>query len=367
MVTVNTNLPIYIECNDPAEFSSNTKMIEKTIAKYGVCVINAWDAEVSTLKLVASIFGDIQGHARANEEGIVGEGNAIDSSWKDNKDEYQGVTAEEFLPHTDGSFLDGYTINDNRLVHVGPPKFILLQCVNQADEGGQNYIIDAERILGDLIENDPEVVQTLLKPGCITFFRDDLYAIDQPVYRKRLDGSYQLRFRYDFATYSPVWAVDAVKHLHKNYHMNNKYRINITLKSRQILVVDNLRLLHAREAFKSNSAQSNVRKLRRIWIYDENKPMLQNVTDNITQHRALIPFIKYKIVQKNELSNSLGSFNPGIRMSYSHVKQLESMLQQKLHQSRYFLNTNKYNFFASNSSSNNSNPFTTNITNVLKK
>lgn len=279
-------------------------LIKSHIEKNGYCIIKPWDNTAGTLKYIAEQIGEIQFHIRSDETGIVGDQESIDSGWKNYQDEYQGVTAKEFLPHTDGSFIDGYYLDKSSLISVTPPRIMLLQCVKQAEEGGVNYVLDSKRILMDILKNDTGLARVLLKPGCISFIRDNLQSLHYPVYERQKDKSFHLRFRYDFATYSPEWSLNAIHILHHEYHMNKKYQINVELKPSEILIVDNFRMLHARTAFKSSSITSS-RKMRRIWINDDKKDYLFNVCKKSIAHRAISHYKHYTCLTKlnNEIKD----------------------------------------------------------------
>lgn len=322
----NTNKNTYsVKTKNIQHLKSLAPDITKKIEKFGFCVINAWDNSYEALKLIAEQFGYLQSHMRANEDGIVGEVQKQKTEWQQHSSEYSGVGQEEFYPHSDGSFLNGMSYKNGEMQVIQPPKMLLLQCVKHAANGGVNYLIDGKKILEDLLEHDIEMLVKLFTPGCVTFCRDDLLALNTSVY-ELIEDKINLRFRYDFATYAPVWSVSTVKKLHYQYHMNPHNRILVDLQPNEILVIDNLRMLHARTAFENN-ASAGARKLRRAWIFNTESPKLVNVEGSAREHRAIQPFQNYHICSKPDFTNNaLIKCKTGIYLPDNQLKKIYGIL-----------------------------------------
>src|ERR1044072_2332223 len=130
-----TSIPlIYISSLD--HFYGSLSLIKCTIEKNGFTILQVWDSEVSTIKFISQTLGTIQSHIRSDSEGITGQFDSKYSSWKDFKNEYQGVSKGMFSPHTDGTFLDGMFPIQNAMIKIGPPKMILLQLIEYDAVGG---------------------------------------------------------------------------------------------------------------------------------------------------------------------------------------------------------------------------------------
>ncbi|CAG8856436.1 2728_t:CDS:1, partial [Gigaspora margarita] len=112
-------------------------------------------------------------------------------------------------------------------------------------------------------------------------------------------------------TFAPYWSYEAVKFLHNNYHMNPKYQVKIHLKKKEhILIVDNHRMLHGRGEFAGN------RKLRRVWLNDDDPIILKNVHDTYRNNRATMQYAPYIPLNMNNASK-YKKINTGIRLDKS--------------------------------------------------
>jgi len=211
------------------------------VAAQGYAVLDAWDTESSTLKEVSERFGSVQTHIRADANGLVGISTetVVNREWEKYRSEYSGLTSEEFLPHTDGSYLHGLVHRGEHYIQLLPPKMLVLQCWQSAVAGGASILIDVQRVYDDLAKENPEHLSILSAKGCVTYCRDDQIAIDRAVFEELDDGTVMLRFRYDAAAYVADWAIEAFHSLQQNYFANAKYQSRLTLKKGQIIAIDN--------------------------------------------------------------------------------------------------------------------------------
>ncbi|CAI2174161.1 11913_t:CDS:2 [Funneliformis geosporum] len=99
--------------------------------------------------------------SRSDGEGITGHFDSKNSSWKDFKDEYQGVSKGMFSPHNDGTILDGIMIDT---------------------AGGEIMLVDGKKALESLLMERPKLIEILMKPGCIYFCRDNQISLNCYVY-----------------------------------------------------------------------------------------------------------------------------------------------------------------------------------------
>lgn len=214
-------------------------------------------------------------------------------------------------PHTDGTFLEGMFPAQTTMVKISPPKMLLLQPIEYDADGGEIILVDGKKVLESILAKRPKLAEILMKPGCVAFCRDDHMSMNYSVYEHMQDDSIHMHFRYDQTTFAPYWSYEAVKFLHNNYHMNPKYQVKIHLKEKEhILIVDNHRMLHGRGEFAGN------RKLRRVWLNDDDPIILKNVHDTYRNNRATIPYAPYIPLNMNNASK-YKKINTGIRLDKS--------------------------------------------------
>jgi hypothetical protein len=84
------------------------------------------------------------------------------------------------------------------------------------------------------------------------------------------------------------------------------------LRKGQILAIDNIRMLHGREAFMPGEA-GNTRSMRRIWLAHEGLPSLRNAVDQHKERRALQRFQAYDIMDASGADAGSPSLQLGIK------------------------------------------------------
>ncbi len=302
------------DCTSRERFDERYEDIADHIAAHGYAVLEAWDTESSTLREVSERFGSVQTHIRADANGLVGISTEtmVNREWEQYRSEYSGITTDEFLPHTDGSYLHGLVRRNGHYIQLLPPKMLVLQCWQSAVTGGASILIDVQRIYDDLASENPEHLRILSTKGCVTYCRDDQIAIDRAVFEELNDGTIMLRFRYDAAAYLADWAVEAFHSLQQNYFANPKYQSRLTLTKGQIIAIDNYRMLHGRDSF-SNGNAGQERKLRRIWLAYDRLPVLHNAANEHRERRALKRFDAYDILPPAALHATAPPHSIGIR------------------------------------------------------
>jgi hypothetical protein len=305
---------VVYDCSTRERFIERYEDIADHVAAHGYAVLEAWDTESSTLKEVSEGFGSVQSHIRADANGLVGISTEtiVNREWEQYRSEYTGITSEEFLPHTDGSYLHGLVRRNGHYIQLLPPKMLVLQCWQSAVVGGASILIDVQRVYNDLASENPEHLIILSTKGCVTYCRDDQIAVDRAVFEELDDGTIMLRFRYDAAAYLADWAVEAFHSLQENYFANPKYQSRLNLAKGQIIVIDNYRMLHGRDSF-SNGSAGQERKLRRIWLAYDRLPVLYNAANEHRERRALKRFAAYDILPHSELYATAPPHSVGIR------------------------------------------------------
>jgi len=164
--------------------STDLQGISTFLHEHGYCVIAPEDDSVETFRAVAGRFGLIQFHTKSDETGVVGGGDPINKDWQAFRDDYHGELSSDFHPHTDGSFLNGMAYVDGVAKKITPPKYVILQCVSRPQFGGDNFLVDGQRIYNDLLLNRPDILKILMTSGSVTYCRDDLLSIDCSVFEK---------------------------------------------------------------------------------------------------------------------------------------------------------------------------------------
>jgi alpha-ketoglutarate-dependent taurine dioxygenase len=287
----------------------DTQGISNFLIKNGYCVIRPQDASLEMFRDIAGKFGLIQFHTKSDENGVVGGGEPINKDWQTFKDDYHGELSSDFFPHTDGSFLNGIAYVDGVAKKITPPKFVILQCISKPEVGGDNFLVDGQKIYNDLFVNHPNTLAKLMTSGSVTYCRDDLLSVDCSVFEKVNDDTLRIRYRYDSTAFIPEWAGVAFNYIQNHYSCNADYITNISLEPGDILVMDNLRVLHARHEFFDGNKK---RKVRRLWIADDSGVTFKNILNQSPVRRAMLPFQKYNIAQQGEADTAFIEYTCGI-------------------------------------------------------
>lgn len=285
-------------CPTEARFTQIRDSIADQVASHGYVVVDAWEAEPATLRTLAERFGRVQSHIRADANGLVGisKDAVVNNEWENFRSEYHGVSDEEFLPHTDGSYLHSLVFRDGAYTQLLPPKMLLLQCWQQAASGGASILLDGQRVRQDMARRNPRCLEILSTRGCVTYCRDDQTAMDSAVFQSLDDGTVMLRFRYDGTAYVANWALDAFHTLQHEYFSDPRYHMRMTLARGQVALIDNYRMLHGRESFSDIGTEDGKKRgLRGIWLAYDRLPVLHNAIDQHTGRRAPRRFKAYDI------------------------------------------------------------------------
>lgn len=288
-----------VRFSTPRDLQHKWKFVKYMMKLKGFVVLQGPDSSPTTLKQVAEMFGPIQRHSRNTATGIVD----ITSEEYSSDEKTKKVASNiKFLPHTDGTYLNGIALSKkDKCVRVGPPRFVLLQCVKPAKVGGVSLVVDAQKILTSLVYNDPDLIPALFSPYGLTVKRGDYCAVDVPVFRKMNNRRYAIRFSYDRDFQFPKIYRAAFEKFYTKYNLDDAFTFRHALSANQIMVMDNQRVLHARTEFIGE------RLMRRVWIH--NNEELQ--TDDNDQDVYLTPYTTknqdnpYEAFTKLELSENV--------------------------------------------------------------
>ena len=248
------------DCTFAVESLSNlqgvdTDRFRRIFLKYGFAIIQEPPERQSVEGLLSlkALFGSVHGHDRATPDGIARI--EFNASMKD----YLGCSNAEHLPHTDGTF------------DTIPPRIVCLQCVRNAEEGGDSILLSGAAMLGHLLSYDRQDLKPLFDDDALTVERKGK-KFTGPVL-SRGEGNYSVRFRSDSSATlqlkaSAVAGFESMKMFVVNPHNQLRFR----MQPGQALVLDNAAILHGRTAFKLPSS----RCLNRI-NFDGNTPFCQTL------------------------------------------------------------------------------------------
>jgi len=302
-------------CPTRQSFLEQSDSIAEQLSRQGYAIVEAWDAESATVTEVAERFGRVQTHIRADANGIVGisPDSVVNHDWERYRSEYHGVSTEEFLPHTDGSYLQGLVRHGDEYIRLMPPRMLVLQCWQPATSGGASVLIDAQKVFDDLAVRDPQTLDILSTIGCVSFCRDDQIALDCAVFQELHDGTVMLRFRYDSTVYVADWAREALDTLQRDYFSDPRYQVRVTLRQGQIAIIDNYRMLHGRDSFAAEEPGKQ-RSMRRVWLAHGKLSVLRNAADQHVERRGLQRFQAYRILPPSPEYAASGPVLLGIRV-----------------------------------------------------
>ncbi len=173
-------------------------------------------------------------------------------------------TTRRLLWHTDGYYKYGYP-------GARPIRAMILHCVRQAREGGENELLDPEIAYLRLREMNPDYIRALMAPDAMTipeFVEEDGSIRPEsrgPVFWVDAEGN--LNMRYTERSRNIVWADDpltrkAVEALRELLHGGEEpFLFRVRLKPGQGLVCNNV--LHTRTAFADHEEPEKRRLLYR--------------------------------------------------------------------------------------------------------
>ena len=165
-------------------------------------------------------------------------------------------------------------------------------------------------------------MEVLLQPYFF-YSRDDQCA-RSPVFARVSPNTWKIRWRYDFATLVAPEAWDAVNLFYYKYVFNSKYLKRLALQPGDILVTDNWRVLHGREAFTDDPEKP--RLLRRLWVGDDRKIFVNPL--GITQYQKVYEQYQPYSFLDVERRQSPISVSTGIRLKPESQAVAEKLLSK---------------------------------------
>jgi alpha-ketoglutarate-dependent taurine dioxygenase len=210
--------------------------------RYGFLIIQHAPTDSPEEQLVAlgKWLGTANVHDRSNEKGIVS------ISPDKNLKGYLGASTDKHPLHTDGAY------------DALPPKFLCLQCIQHAESGGDSIIVSAKAAYNWLKDKYPESLEALFAPDVLTVKRLGREGT-RAVFRNE-NGNISVVWRDDFTTtFAPRPEVTRAIELFRSFVSDPANRLTFKLMPNQIIVGDNLRILHGRTSFDSREKRKLIR------------------------------------------------------------------------------------------------------------
>ena len=257
---------LIVEIGDPRDLSSR---------EYGAILRRCLD---NNMAIYVSAVGDDPDrgipHALARQMGL----SAIDNNWLGDEDGLTSLTTQDDADHA------GYIPYSNRPIkwhtdgYYNPPerqiRGLLLHCVQSAEHGGANALLDHEIAWLLLREKNPAYIEALMQPDAMTIPARER---DGKIVRKAETGPVfsvdpvtgNLHMRYTARTRSIEWKDDpvtreAVRELVAILESGLPYIIRGRLEPGMGLICNNV--LHDREGFEDSPRKK--RLLYRARYYD---------------------------------------------------------------------------------------------------
>lgn len=323
--------PKQIPFNIADQLIGEWKEVSQNVRKHGYVVLTPASSNHQVLLDTCRLFGAIQNHSRAVKDGIVD----IRSNSLATKGNHV-ISDIAFDPHSDGAYLDGIAMKDGMAYRIVPPKIIAVQCIKPSLRGGISFLVDGEAILSTVVREHPELLTMLFSRSAMSICRGQQLVVNCPVFSHLPSGNIMMRYSYDRDLYIAEWARAAMQFFHQNYVLNPKFTTYHHLVDRQILIVDNHRLLHGRTEIKGD------RLFRRVWIQDEDRsvsmvsPKLENEdyyesTGNGSDQTSLEKYRHYLPVTLSQMANHPKKIPVGIRLQ----NRLLEAVQRALHDQRF--------------------------------
>ncbi len=204
-------------------------------------------------------LGRVVPHGRSDETGIAEQGVA-----------FFGSDAEGQVLHADASYMPDSEV----------PGVVLIGCVNAADSGGKTTLADARHVIEELFrlvspEEHYALITDLTTPAYFVERSDDDRQLVIPILSVSTDESNEgyFGYRYGDHQYHVVEVLEnaraAVSALETVLWSERLARTLHQLTEGQVLLLNNLSMLHGRQAFAGGE-----RKLLRLWRGGDGLPLL---------------------------------------------------------------------------------------------
>ncbi|HEY9742389.1 MAG TPA: TauD/TfdA family dioxygenase [Coleofasciculaceae cyanobacterium] len=300
-----------INCSSMDDFQEQILSIYERIEEDGFAIVQGWDTSDETFKEVVQFFGHIQDHPNADDFGLVKLKPVRPKKAEHSYDRSPAHTPGDFLPHTDGAYLDGFAVINGKVVRVNPPSFLILQCIRPAEQGGISFLVDAQEIFERLWVEEPEHAKIVIQPRTVSYCAGVDFSAHCPLFEQLSEERWRVRLRSDLMYIEP-WAYSSVKHVVENYLFNPKFRKLHRLTEGQILIADNHRVLHGRDAIISDNVNHS-RLLNKTWLWDASTEHLLSFRDLPPDPNSFKAFEKHHPLNIDVANKTLRPIQTGIK------------------------------------------------------
>lgn len=208
--------------------------------QYGFVILRCADKSHPRENLLAlkPLLGNPAHHARADRDGVV----SIDA--RSPQPGFAGSTAEEHLPHTDGSFSER------------PERILTLQCVEASSTGGVSNLGCAIAALNAL-RSDFSNLEALTEPTALSVTRRGEQVTKALFFYDKALSRFAIRFRMNDGAAIVVPSEPARDFVTRlcAYFTAPENQVQFNLRPGDILITDNTSTVHGRSAFPANSCR----------------------------------------------------------------------------------------------------------------
>ena len=225
---------------------SSTSRIVELLDIYGVAIVQFREEESARDQLLCfgELFGNTMSHDRSDSDGIA------EVAVIDELSPYPGISSRAYTFHTDGSYDEN------------PPKVVTLRCQTQARDGGISQLASGKRIYEYLLNEDVVALEALYRNDALLISRAGK-SFSGAIFRKYSENCMAIRYRTDEAAHtSENTDVHRGVKLVQEFLSDEKNLVTFKLEPKQVLITDNLTVLHARTAFGSDDP----RQMHRLWF-----------------------------------------------------------------------------------------------------
>ena len=192
----------------------------------------------------------------------------------------------------------GYNTNAELDFHVDFSDYVGLLCIQDAKSGGISRICSSRRIVQDMQQQAPELVDALMQP--LYYSRQDEEAPDElPYYRTPVvglaDGWFSCRFTRNHIRYADRHEGASAPTATQNQAMDwideaaqsGRYTFDMRLEPGDLQILNNHVTLHSRTAYEDHEEPGRKRSLLRAWIATPNsQPLSPLMNEAFHDHRA---------------------------------------------------------------------------------
>ncbi len=190
-----------------------------------------------------------------------------------------GETLVEIADYSDEDEFDdrGYRSPGELTPHTDPPPLIVLLCIKPARLGGINRLVSAEAIREAILVENPELL-SILQAGFEFFMPDEKTAgagrvrDNMPIFIDGPGGLSCVYYRPFIERAVEVTGVPLSKKsiaaldLFDRFTTDPAFQVQYMLRPGEMLILNNCRVLHARDEYEDWPEKAERRRLLRLWL-----------------------------------------------------------------------------------------------------